>query len=213
MPKRKIIKTTKRNSTVSQSTKMSYSIGHSKSNFKIKLSESYLSLILGFLVVLVGAILIFTFSKNKTYDRINTAASTYQELTTPTQNDDKKGKTYVVAAGDSLWTIAEKVYGSGYNWVDLTKANKLSDPSLIYAGTKLTIPDVPKIVVQNSENSMSNSPPSITSSTYTIQEEDYLWDISIRAFGDGYKWPEIVRINSIPNPDLIYAGSVLKLPR
>ena len=189
---------------------MSYPVKPSESIFKIKLSESYLSLVLGFLVVLVGAILIFTFSKNKTYDRINTAASTYQELTSTDQNQNK---TYSVVAGDSLWAIAEKVYGSGYNWVDLASANKLENPSLISAGTKLTIPDVPKIVVQNSESSMSNAPPSITGSSYIVQRGDYLWDIAIRAYGDGYKWPEIAKVNNIPNPDLIFSGNVLKLPR
>ena len=194
---------------------MSYSVDSSRSIFKIKLSESYMSLILGFAVVLIGAILVFTFSKisqNRTYDKINTPASTYQKLMSPTEKNQKV-KTYEVKTGDNLWNIAEKIYGSGYNWVDLAKANKLINPDLISAGTKLTIPDVPKIVVQDSGTSMSNAPPSITTSTYTIQKGDNLWDISVRAYGDGFKWLEIAKINNLRNPDLIFSGNILKLPR
>ena len=37
-------------------------------------------------------------------------------------------KLYTVKKGDSLWKIAEVNYGSGYNWVDISKANKLINP-------------------------------------------------------------------------------------
>ncbi len=43
---------------------------------------------------------------------------------------------YVVKKGDSLWRIAEKVYGNGFLWKKLFKANqdKIKDPNLIYPG-------------------------------------------------------------------------------
>ncbi|HKC14864.1 MAG TPA: LysM peptidoglycan-binding domain-containing protein [Patescibacteria group bacterium] len=205
--KKKITRKLKKSSRVPG---RSASIKLAKSHLGFKFSESYISLILGILVVLVASILVFTFSKNRTYDRINTAVSTYQELTTSDQHQENSKKTYEVKSGDSLWAIAEKVYGSGYNWVDIASANKLKNPGAINAGDSLTIPEVKKIVVENS--SAQNSTTSITDSSYTIQSGDNLWDIAVRRYGDGYKWPEIARLNNVPNPNLIYSGNTLKLP-
>jgi nucleoid-associated protein YgaU len=39
-----------------------------------------------------------------------------------------------------------------------------------------------------------------------------LWDISAAYLGDPTRYPEIARLNRIPNPDLIFPGTVLKLP-
>lgn len=50
---------------------------------------------------------------------------------------------YTVRAGDSLWSIAQAIYGNPYRWVDIYNANLNligADPGLIYAGTVLTIP-------------------------------------------------------------------------
>ena len=53
-----------------------------------------------------------------------------------------EGTTYVVAAGDSLWKIAQKQLGSGARWGEIYAANQdvVSDPGLIYIGQVLTIP-------------------------------------------------------------------------
>jgi len=121
-------------------------------------------------------------------------------------------KTYTVKQGDYLWAIAEKVYGSGYNWVDLASANKLENPGILYAGTKLIIPDVKPKMVTVQKNPVQNSNP-ITGSSYTVVKGDYLWDIAVRAYGDGYKWTEIAKANNLVNPSLIFSGNVLRLPR
>jgi uncharacterized membrane protein len=49
---------------------------------------------------------------------------------------------YIVKKGDSLWKISEKVFGSGYLWVQIYKENKLRNPGLIYENQVLTIPPV-----------------------------------------------------------------------
>lgn len=58
------------------------------------------------------------------------------ESTAPT------AKTYTVKAGDSLWAIAAKYYGSGAEYSKIYNANtdKVSNPNLIYPGQVLTIP-------------------------------------------------------------------------
>jgi nucleoid-associated protein YgaU len=135
----------------------------------------------------------------------------------PTQNFTGQ-KTYTVSKGDTLWSIAEKFYKSGYNWVDISSANKLSNPGIINTGTKLIIPSVaPKLAtVQTTPPApaaVTAFGPKITGSTYTVQKGDHLWGIAVRAYNDGYKWTEIAKLNNITPPSVIYTGQVLKLPR
>ncbi|QQS38540.1 LysM peptidoglycan-binding domain-containing protein [Candidatus Woesebacteria bacterium] len=55
-------------------------------------------------------------------------------------SDKIEGETYTVVRGDNLWKIAERAYGDGYKWVDIAKANKLVNPSIIHAGNVFVIP-------------------------------------------------------------------------
>jgi len=52
-------------------------------------------------------------------------------------------KTYTVAEGDSLWKIAQHVYGHGNQWQKIYEANKdrIQNPDLIHPGQTLVIPD------------------------------------------------------------------------
>ena len=76
---------------------------------------------------------------------IKTAASDV-----PTNESDKviagrnttvtEGDTYTVVAGDCLWNIAYKLYGTGTLYTKLAEANKLADPYISYIGQILTVP-------------------------------------------------------------------------
>ena len=48
--------------------------------------------------------------------------------------------THVVVSGESLWSIAEKYYKSGYNWVTISLANVLQNPDYIEVDQIPTIP-------------------------------------------------------------------------
>jgi hypothetical protein len=49
---------------------------------------------------------------------------------------------YVVTPGDTLYAIAERSYGNGYDWPAIYNANRtvIANPNLIYPDEKITIP-------------------------------------------------------------------------
>lgn len=69
-----------------------------------------------------------------------TPRSTIAEPTKPTTTDQISGTSYTVVKGDSLWEIAEKAYGDGYQWVKIAEANKLVNPNIIHTGNVFTLP-------------------------------------------------------------------------
>ena len=58
-------------------------------------------------------------------------------------------RTYVVRAGDTLSSIAQRLYGNAGAWRTLYEANqsKIRNPSLIYIGQVLTVPGQPQAVL------------------------------------------------------------------
>jgi nucleoid-associated protein YgaU len=206
MPKTRKTKSIKTAKVVAKTTKP---MAVKKVGFlsQIKWGESYTSLFLGAVVVVVALVLVFSFIKSK--NLLNNGQT--QSTSTTKEQVNAMPKTYTVKSGDYLWSIAEKVYGSGYNWVDLAKANNLENPGVIFAGTKLTVPNVaPKEITVQVTPKVTNP---IMGNSYTVVKGDFLWDIAVRAYGDGYKWTEIAKANNLVNPDYIFSGNVLKLPR
>lgn len=137
------------------------------------------------------------------------------------KEEPTNGKYYVTVAGDSLWTIAEKKYNNGYNWVAIQKANNLSNPDVLYSGTKLLLPDIKPAVAtaSTSNNKVTQKTDTITQTdkitgnSYIVVKNDSLWDIAIRAYGDGYAWTKIAKANNLSNPDVIHSGNKLIIPR
>lgn len=177
---------------------------------KIKESEQVLSTIFGVVVVIVvGALVIRYFQGigEKQYLNLKEKQEVdiEEKVETPTE---KSGKFHTIKKGENLWAIALQYYGSGYNWVDIAKKNNLENPNLIEPGQKLEIPEIQKTVL--SSKTQTNS---IVSDRYTVVKGDCLWDIAVRAYGDGYRWLEIAKANKLSNPNLIHSGNVLIIPR
>lgn len=97
--------------------------------------------------------------------------------------------TYVVQPGDTLSEIAER-YGTTYQ--TLSALNNISDPNLIIAGQTIRIPE------------------DTTSSAryYTIRPGDTLSEIAERY---GTTVSALMTLNAITNPDLIYAGTTIRI--
>lgn len=183
-----------------------------------KWGESYTSLLLGIVVVIVAVLFGVTLVKqHKNIQDTSSIQITPSIAASPTTQptEMKNGeKVYTVVSGDNLWSIAEKFYQSGYNWVDIAKANNLSDPQTINQGNELVIPSVtPDQQTVTTSAPQIVQPNSITGNTYTVQKGDDLWSIAVRAYGDGYKWVDIAKANNLENPDLVFSGNSLTIPR
>lgn len=165
-------------------------------------------MVLGALVIVIVGILIVNYFKDKRSQTLPEA------LTTSTQSQSQIGKTHTVTKGETLWSIAEDVYGSGYNWTDIYNTNTLKTAN-IEVGQVLTIPDVPakEPTATKQVSTISQGPVTITSGSYTVVRGDSLWNIAVRAYGDGYKWVEIAKANNLKNPNVIHSGNILVLPR
>ncbi len=165
-------------------------------------TESYVSLILGIAVVLVIGVLVYNFVQNRGAQEPSTSStSTTDEEKIATSTP---GGSHTVVAGETLWSISEKYFKTGYNWGDIQTANNLTNADDIKEGQSLVIPVVTPIMPEGQIASGAK--------TYTVVQGDSLWKIAIAMYGDGYKWSEIARANALVNPDLIHAGNVLTLP-
>ncbi|MBI4080350.1 MAG: LysM peptidoglycan-binding domain-containing protein [Candidatus Levybacteria bacterium] len=213
-----------------------------------RFGESYTSLILGIVVVIISTILLVSFIRNYNIAKLGNQQPDISATKTENVNQQSKpGGSYIVQEGDDLWTIAEKIYNDGYQWEAIAKANNLSAPNELAAGKTLQLPRVkakpqpttiatvsvaptkaaepsgtiePKSTTQPSaiptiQVSPQQKKENIAGTKYTIREGDTLWDIAVRSYGDGFKWVEIYRANAtmISNPDLIYTGSTISVPK
>jgi len=183
---------------------------------KIKAQESTISLILGVLVVFIVGFLLFKYfrgtplipRKEEGVESLTPKAELTPTVLPPGLPVSLPAK-YVVQKTDSLWKISEKYYGTGYNWVDISRENKLKNPNLIFTGQELNIPNVlPKKPIKPG---LETQP--ITGKIYTVVKGDNLWNISVRAYQDGFKWTEIAKASNLTNPGLIHPGNVLTIPR
>lgn len=49
-------------------------------------------------------------------------------------------RTYTVRKGDTLWSIAQREYGDGQKWRDISAANPSLDPKKMAVGQQITLP-------------------------------------------------------------------------
>ena len=61
-------------------------------------------------------------------------------VATDYKSGDIKGPTYTVKSGDTLWEIAEAVYGNGFQWTKILAANQSSIGFLPNGSQALIIP-------------------------------------------------------------------------
>ncbi|MBR5731391.1 MAG: LysM peptidoglycan-binding domain-containing protein [Firmicutes bacterium] len=109
---------------------------------------------------------------------------------------------YKVERGDNLTKIA-KAYNTTV--ADLVKWNGIKNPNLIFVGQEI------KIQVPDAAASVAPAPaaPAVPTQIYKIAPGDNLTKIA-KQFGTTVD--ELVKLNNIANPNLIFAGADLKVP-
>ncbi len=189
----------------------------------LKINENLISTVMGGVVVVVMAAMIFNYFKT-----FNKSGLISEESAANLSEEEALSKelptTYKVVKGDDLWHISERFYNSGYNYVDIAKASKLANASAIEVGQELVIPKViaKKATVIKAETTKKieiktqTAKISIEGGKYTTVKSDYLWSIAVRAYGDGYKWAVIYNANKAKigsNPNRLFTDVELVLPR
>ena len=103
--------------------------------------------------------------------------------------------TIIIQPGDTLSQIAEE-YNTSYQY--LAKINNINNPNLIYAGQSLIVPVISDNKIHDTNHIL-----------YIVKTGDTLWQISLDY---GVSINDIVRLNNIANPNLIYVGQILRIP-
>ncbi len=204
---------------------------------KLEVNESTISTIMGSLVLVVVGMLMFNYFKSSNgLGMANPSESVNENAGTIGDISATQVSKYTVTEGDTLWKIAEKEYNNGYAWVEIAKANNLSNPNVIEKGSELDIPNLDydeKYLAKDTVEgevagaSVTSEEPAITeseieenqvsqsqSNSYTVQKGDYLWNIAESVYGDGYAWTRIWTANKdkIANPNILVSGTVLAIP-
>jgi len=127
--------------------------------------------------------------------------------------------TYTVQAGDTLWAIAQRFYGTGYEFPRLVAANvgrqmtggeRFTAAGVIQPGWVLRVP-LPSQTVSESNGAHY----------YVVEEGDTLQGIAARLLGNEERWRTLFEANRsaaqlnghvLTDPDLIWPGLRLKLP-
>lgn len=105
---------------------------------------------------------------------------------------------HTVAAGDDLWSLAERYYADGSRWRDLVETNR---DLLGENPTRQLIPGTSLLVKRPLES-------------YRVKKGDTLWALAEQRLGDGQRFPELQRLNAnlIKDPHRIQVGWALRLP-
>lgn len=183
----------------------------------LKLKDNLGNLLTGLIIVILGGITLYRFinnmivNNNKAVEKISTASESlkiakdgeFKNLNS--ENLQTLPTKYTVQIGETLWSISEKFYNTGYNWVNIAKENGLTNADAIFSGNELIIPKVGDI---NGDGIKTTEP--VKADQYVIAQGDTLWSIAVKLYGDGYKWVSLAQANNLSNPNVIHVGNVLR---
>ena len=129
---------------------------------------------------------------NKTPDEYLNITREFYQL-----GGEGNGNVYTIKKGDNLSRIARK-YNVNIN--DITSINDISNPSLIYPGQQLMMPENSSLMQVDPEN---------VSDVYTVKSGDSLSKIA-KKYNTTYQ--RLAEVNNISNPRLIFPGQQIAPP-
>jgi nucleoid-associated protein YgaU len=111
---------------------------------------------------------------------------------------------YHVRKGDTLASIAGRIFGNAARWHELAEQNNIVNPDLIYVG------DVLLYRMDAKSKEFAAKQDSVTKKVVKVASGDSLWTIAERELGSASAWRVIWKDNpSIKNPDVIPVGMQL----
>jgi GH25 family lysozyme M1 (1,4-beta-N-acetylmuramidase) len=117
-------------------------------------------------------------------------------ITVPNSSNPSVNTNYVIVKyGDTLSEIALR-YNTSYQY--LAKINNISNPNLIFVDERIYVP-----TLENSNLGDTSHVLYVVKRGNTLNQISRLYDVSIDS---------IVNLNDIRNPNLIFAGEVLRIP-
>lgn len=165
---------------------------------KLKLNEQNISMLLGIVVVVLVGSLLYNYFKSVNKSPSGQVSSTTSPEQVQVPTGDKLPAEYTVQKGDTLWSISQKAYKSGYSWADVYATNKQvigNDANRLLTGTKLTLPKI--------------EPTKAATSEYTVIKGDSLWNILVKTCNNGYLWSKVAKQNNLSNANQIEIGQKL----
>ncbi len=141
--------------------------------------------------------------------------------TTPTRASEARSRepapqpaTYTVQPGDTLASIATKLYDEERRWVDIAQANPLVDPLRLKVGQVLRLPgSSPRSDSSAPGEPAPRAPGPVVS--HTIQAGETLSDIAKQYYNDPTQWRVIFNANRDKlgdNPNRIKSGIRIRIP-
>ncbi|MDX2131405.1 MAG: LysM peptidoglycan-binding domain-containing protein [Planctomycetota bacterium] len=134
--------------------------------------------------------------------------------TTPPPAAAVPTREYVVKSGDTAYRIAKRELGDGEQWRTIVSLNagRVSADGRVRLGQKLLLPA--KAGAAGPKDTPRAGTPTPSKRTYTVRKGDTLGEIASRELKSSRRAKEILELNRdvIRNPDVVPAGTVLKMP-
>lgn len=119
----------------------------------------------------------------------STDTSTDQDTHKDTDNKPASETTtttvrHKVKRGESLWVIAQQYYGDGNRYMEIARANKLTNPSLLRVGQMLTIPGIKSHSTKKKATTVEKAPettPTLETTAPTESTENIAQDLELEA--------------------------------
>lgn len=133
---------------------------------------------------------------DKDYFTNDILLSNSTEIPTNTSTETPNNISYIIVqSGNTLSQIAAR-YNTSYEY--LAKINNIQNPNLIYIGEKLEVPILENNYINDTSHKLY-----IIKFGNTLSQIANKFDVSIQS---------IITLNNISNPNLIFAGSTLRIP-
>lgn len=192
-----------------------------KRNSILHFGESYSSLLLGIVVVVITTILLIFLVRdrsalnkndlNRKVTSVNTQKQTGRKDTL-TQNNISPTITTAVATTTLAPTLRPTVKPA-LTTKPALKATVIPSPTVKKVITaKPTVTAQKPTVTPEPTKVIAQAPNTMGTRVHTVSKGETLWAIAERYYKSGYNWVDIARVNNLSNPDQITSNMKLTIP-